>query len=369
MEAFDFEVLDPALRPPLAKDTPKTEEFGSPWQRRSKLSRSPSIVVKRGASVHSTTPHSLSSVGPRSNSAPQEVDFKAESSSFSIREVSRRTHEPVDINEEDHKVATEGNKTASGIESRQVILSTDAEIVAKGAHMSPGGQTLQQIRRKSFDAFYDFSDEEDEIESVQHRRPVRFQAPDAVTNRRLVKTQIIDLSIEDSVPDDYTTTGRQALKSSPRKGNQYPISISSSSPGSDLSEFEEMKFFLEPSTPTPPVSDSPMTLSGILGPDDFEELRKSSPVPLKQPTQEKMKVPASEEYRKAPLDSVKSSPARHPTPKRRTPISTTRASMLRRSMEASPSDSMVETPGGSMQRCGENGFRCGKGFCFKCLEE
>jgi hypothetical protein len=28
---------------------------------------------------------------------------------------------------------------------------------------------------------------------------------------------------------------------------------------------------------------------------------------------------------------------------------------------------MVETPGGTMRRCGEDGFRCGRDFCFSCL--
>jgi hypothetical protein len=30
-------------------------------------------------------------------------------------------------------------------------------------------------------------------------------------------------------------------------------------------------------------------------------------------------------------------------------------------------DLVVETPGGTMRRCGENGFRCDRDFCFGCL--
>ncbi|KXH45574.1 hypothetical protein CNYM01_07748 [Colletotrichum nymphaeae SA-01] len=33
----------------------------------------------------------------------------------------------------------------------------------------------------------------------------------------------------------------------------------------------------------------------------------------------------------------------------------------------SPSGSLVQTPGGNMRRCGEDGFRCGRDFCFTCL--
>ncbi|KAK1636147.1 hypothetical protein BDP81DRAFT_450083 [Colletotrichum phormii] len=33
----------------------------------------------------------------------------------------------------------------------------------------------------------------------------------------------------------------------------------------------------------------------------------------------------------------------------------------------SPSGSLVRTPGGNMRRCGENGFRCDRDFCFTCL--
>ncbi|KAK1690128.1 hypothetical protein BDP55DRAFT_649752 [Colletotrichum godetiae] len=33
----------------------------------------------------------------------------------------------------------------------------------------------------------------------------------------------------------------------------------------------------------------------------------------------------------------------------------------------SPSGSLVQTPGGNMRRCGENGFRCNRDFCFTCL--
>lgn len=33
----------------------------------------------------------------------------------------------------------------------------------------------------------------------------------------------------------------------------------------------------------------------------------------------------------------------------------------------SPSGSLVQTPGGNMRRCGENGFRCDRDFCFTCL--
>jgi hypothetical protein len=366
LEDIDFEVLDPTLRPLLVKDGTETEELGSLWQQRSKLSQSPAVDFKREASVPHTRSDGISAVeGPQFSSVPQKVAFKAESQSFPSREVDRRTHGAVDINEDDHKVASEGNQTPSGIESRQIILSADAEMATKGANMSQGGQTVQQISHKTFDASYDFSDEEDEIESVQRRRPFCLPAPATVTNRHSVKTRIIDLTIEDSAPAENITLHRQALESPPRKGNRSPISISSLSSASDLSESEEVKFFLEP---TPPVADSNVTLSGILGPDDFEELRKSSPIPLKQSPQEKAKFPGSGESSQASLDGVRLSPGRNPTPKRRKTISTTRASILRGSLEASPSGSMIETPGGSKRRCGENGFRCGKGFCFKCLE-
>ncbi|KAK0380385.1 hypothetical protein CLIM01_02214 [Colletotrichum limetticola] len=33
----------------------------------------------------------------------------------------------------------------------------------------------------------------------------------------------------------------------------------------------------------------------------------------------------------------------------------------------SPSGSLVQTPGGNMRRCGEDGFRCDRDFCFTCL--
>ncbi|GJC88373.1 hypothetical protein ColLi_11211 [Colletotrichum liriopes] len=33
----------------------------------------------------------------------------------------------------------------------------------------------------------------------------------------------------------------------------------------------------------------------------------------------------------------------------------------------SPSGSLVRTPGGNMRRCGEDGFRCDRDFCFTCL--
>lgn len=369
MEAMDFEVLDPALRPSLVIDGTKIEAPGKLWQQRSKLSQSPTIDFKREVSVPCTTSNGMSTVeGPRSRSVPPKVGPKAEIQSFSSRGVDRPTHRAVDINEDNHMVATEGNQTACGTESRQIILSTDAEMVTKGANMSQGGQTVQQIPHKAFDASYGFSDEEDEIEPVQPRRSFRFQAPVTVTNRHPGKTQLIDLTVEDSAPAHNITMDRQASKISPRRGNQSPISISSSLSASNLSESEEVKFFLEPSTPIPPIADSHMTLSEILGPDDFEELRKSSPILLRKLPQERTKFLGSGEGSQASLDEVRLSPARNPTPKRRTPISTTRASILRRSLEASPSGSMIETPGGSKKRCGENGFRCGKGFCFKCLE-
>lgn len=369
VEAIDCDVLDPALRPPLVIDSIKTEEPSSLWQQRPRLSQSPAVNFKRGASVPCTTLAGMFAVeGPRSSSVPQKAGFKAENPSFPSREVHWRTHGAVNINENDHKVATRGNNTAPGIESRQIMPSTDVDMVPKGTIMSQGGQTLQQIQHKAFDASYDFSDEEDEIERVQPRRPFRFQAPDAVANRHPIKTQIIDLTIEDSSPTDNITLNREASESSRRKGNQSLISISSSSSTSGLSESEEVKFFLEPATPTPPVADSHMTLSGILGPDNFEELRKNSPIALKQSLQEKTTFQVSEEGGQASLDDVRLSPARNPTPKRRTPVSITRTSILRRSMEASPSGSIIETPRGSKKRCGENGFRCGKGFCFKCLE-
>jgi len=367
-EAIDYDVLDPALRPPLVIDSIKTEATGSPWQQRSKLSQSPTVQFKRGASVPCTTLAGIPAVeGLRSSSVPQKFGFKAESTSCSSREVHSRTYGARDINEDDHKVATEDNNTASRVKTCQKILSTDKGVLTKGANISQGGQTLQQIPHKTFDVSYDFSDEEDEIEAVQPHHPFRSQAPDAVTYRHPGKKQVIDLTIEDFAIAD-NTSDEQASISSPHKGIQSPISISSSSSANNLSESEEIKFFLEPSTTLPSVTDSHMTLSGILGPDDFEELRESSPILSKKSPQEKTKFPGSGEGIQASLDEVRLTPARNPTPKGRTPISTTRASILRRSFEASPSGSMIETPGGSKKRCGENGFRCGKGFCFKCLE-
>jgi hypothetical protein len=371
LETIDLEVLDPALRPYVARVSTAPEEPESLWQQPSKLSEPPTVGFKRGVSVPYKMSDGISAVeGSRSSSLPQMVGFRAEGPSFSSPEGNGRTHAAMDINEDDHKVVIEGSNTASGIEGCQIMKSTDGEMVTKRDNKSQGGQTLQQIPHKAFDASYNFSDEdEDEIEPVQPRRPFHFQASGAVTNRYPVKTQIIDLTMEDSTPIDNITFYRQALKSPHRKGHQSPISISSSSSASDLSESEEVKFFLQPSTPTPPVSESHMTLSGILGPDNFEELRKSSPAVLKQSPQEKTTVALSQETGNVPSIQLKSSPIHNPTPKRRTPISTNRASTLRRSMEASLSSSIIETPGGSKKRCGENGFRCGKGFCFKCLSE
>jgi hypothetical protein len=34
---------------------------------------------------------------------------------------------------------------------------------------------------------------------------------------------------------------------------------------------------------------------------------------------------------------------------------------------SSPAGSLTETPGGTLRRCGEDGFRCGREFCFSCV--
>lgn len=40
---------------------------------------------------------------------------------------------------------------------------------------------------------------------------------------------------------------------------------------------------------------------------------------------------------------------------------------LRGSRVSSPSSALVRTPGGTMRRCGEDGFRCDRDFCFTCM--
>lgn len=361
VDAIDLEVLDPALRPTLEKDCTKREAPDSLWQQELKLSQSPVFDFKRGASVPCIASDYMSAVGVhRSSSVPQKLDFKAQSVSLSSQEVQWRNHKATDIDTDVQKAPTEDNKNIPSVKSRQVMLSAEAGMVTKGA------KTQQQIPPKPFDSSYDFSDDEDGTESGWACRPFRLQVPDEVS-RHSVKKQIIDLTIEDSAPADNTTSDRHAYKSSSHSLPQAPISISSSSSVSDLSDFEEENFFLEPITPKASVPDSNMTLSGILGSDDFEELCKSPPVSSKQSPQGKMTVSASQEVRNN-SNGARSSSTRNPTPKRRTPIGTTRASILRRSMEASPTGPMIETPGGSKRRCGENGFRCGRGFCFKCLE-
>jgi hypothetical protein len=362
VDAIDLEVLDPALRPPLEKDCTKREAPGSLWQQGLNLSQSPVLDFKRGASVPCIASDYTSAVGVhRSSSVPQKLDFRAQSVSLSSQEIQWRNHKATDIDTDVQRVPTEDNKTIASVESRQVMLSAEAVMVTKGA------KTQQQIPSKPFDSSYDFSDDEDGTESVQACRPFRLQVPDEVS-RYSVKKQIIDLTIEDSAPADSITSDRHAYKSSSHNRPQSPISISSSSSVSDLSDFEEEKFFLEPTTPKASVPDSNMTLSGILGSDDFEELCESSPVSSKQSLQGKMTISTSQEVRNNSFNGARSSSTCNPTPKRRTPIGTTRASILRRSMEASPTGPMIETPGGSKRRCGENGFRCGRGFCFKCLE-
>jgi hypothetical protein len=362
VDAIDLEVLDPALRPPLEKDCTKREAPDSLWQQGLKLSQSPVLDFKRGASVPCIASDYMSAVGVhRSSSVPQKLDFRAQSVSFSSQEVQWRNHKATDIDIDVQKVPTEDNKTIPSVESRQVMLSAEAGMLTKGAN------TQQQIPPKPFDSSYDFSDDEDGTESVQACRPFRLQVPDEVS-RHSVKKQIIDLTIEDSAPADNITSDWHAYKSSSHNRPQAPVSISSSSSVSDLSDFEEEKFFLEPTTPKASVPDSNMTLSGILESDDFEELCKSSPVSSKQSPQAKMTVSASQEVRNNSFNGARPRSTRNPTPKRRTPIGTTRASILRRSMEASPTGPMIETPGGSKRRCGENGFTCGRGFCFKCLE-
>ncbi len=360
-EAIDLEVLDPALRPPVEKDCTKREESDNLWQQRSKLSQSPAVIFQRGASVPCITPNGMFAFeGLRSSSVPQEPAFKAQTPSIPSHGVEWRTNSIEDADVDDHKVAIEGETPVSALQNSQIMLSTHVGNITKGAKMSKGGQTLHQITQKTFDSSYDFSDEEDEIKLVEPRRPFRLQVPEAAASRRHVKKQIIDLTIEDSVPANDIALDRRALKSPTRNCHQESVSIS---PVSDLIEFEEEKFFLEPTTPKPSVSDSNTTLSGILGPDDFAGLRESSPVSRQFP-EEKTTNPASKEIRVG----VRSSPSCNPTPKRRTPVNTTRANTLRRSTEASPSCPMMQTPGGSRRRCGENGFRCGRGFCFKCLE-
>lgn len=40
---------------------------------------------------------------------------------------------------------------------------------------------------------------------------------------------------------------------------------------------------------------------------------------------------------------------------------------VRGNRSASPAESLVRTPGGTMRRCGEDGFRCDRDFCFVCI--
>jgi hypothetical protein len=253
--------------------------------------------------------------------------------------------------------------------SADSLLDFDVESPKHQLAKNAGVQVVRNLSHSAVNAAYSFSDDEDVVD-VQPMKPrgfFRFQTQKGRSYQTSDKSQKIESTVKDSAIIQQNTANRQISSKSFPKCNQSPISISSSSSVSDLSESGEEDFYLQPSTPAHLVSDSNMKLSGILGADDFEELCTTPQAPLSQTIQEKTKALRPEEGRKERLDEVQPSPARNSTPKRRTPLSMTRASVLRRSMEASPRGPLIETPEGSLKTCGEKGFRCGKDFCFKCM--
>jgi hypothetical protein len=370
VDFIDIEALDPALRPPMVEDVTKEEKPNSLWQQRSSLSQLDAVDFKRGASLPCVATKSMTSAErPRSNSVPQTVCFKVENPALPIPEIEVRTHRAMNIGTDGQKVVIECDKTTSGDRSHLNPFLSDAGMKMKGAKISQGGPTQQQITQKPFGSSYDFSDEEEDAESVPPSRPFRLQVPDAITSRHPVEKHIIDLTADDSDHTTSETYERRAYKCAAFNQYQTPIHISSSSSSaSDLSELEEEQFFLEPFTPKVSISDSNARLSSILGSDDFEELRKSSPVSSKQSPQGNITVPDSQGFMNRSSNEAKASWGRNSTPKTRRGMRTAGASVLTRSMEASPSGPLIETPGGSKGKCGENGFRCGRGFCFRCLE-
>lgn len=405
-------VLDPALDPALFELPNKTEGSASPEPQRSKpgqISHPPATIFDSGIVVYSNTSNNIPEVtSPSSSSRLQEVGFKAESPPILGEDGGRISGaDSIDVGADQTEIG--GIKINEGDNTSQKALADDFENVMKEESRSPAAQSLPKVASNdtnerdaqlpssvpnsfadadaqlssairsplhttvknpgvksvkhfplsSFDAAYGFSDDEDAVDivPVKPRASFRLQTSKTSTYRTSVIAQRVDTNVKDSAIHQ-TPTDRGTLRGSPRARNQSPISISSSSPVSAQPELVEDNFFLKPSAPAHPVSDSNMTLSGILGSENLEV-----------PSQEKFKAYQLEEGRKGPPDDVRPSPSRTSSPKRRTPKSITRASILRRNMEGRPSCPMVETPGGSLKRCGEKGFRCGKDFCFKCMAD
>jgi hypothetical protein len=419
----NFETLDPKLDPALFELSKKTEEPANPWPQQSKLNRgshSPAAVLEARSGIQSNKSNNMSKVRSLScSSSPQKAGLKAESPQILDLEASGRISRTSNIDAGADKCANEDIKNHSGDNNPQTVQTCDVEMVVKGVNTSPapsspkinsdtsnqrvtqfpssipnstaetdaqlssalqsprpsvvqnsGVRIAEQFSHNSVDAAYSFSDNEDvvEIKPVKRQASLHFQSPKARTYKASVKSQKLGTPMKDSTIQK-TTAERQPWRRSLPKSNQSPISISSSSSVDDLPELEEENFYLERTTPAPPISESNRKLSGILGRDDFEELRKTPIAPRIQPLQEKTKTLLPEEVGKGPLNDIRQSPARNITPKRRTLTSTTKASILRRSMGSSPSGPLIETPGGSLKKCGEKGFRCGKEFCFKCMAD
>jgi hypothetical protein len=111
------------------------------------------------------------------------------------------------------------------------------------------------------------------------------------------------------------------------------------------------------------------TLSSILEPDDVEVFLESTEALDKPLSQPMIRTPEPEEHVVALLHDSKTTPARRPIQRRSPSGSATSRSNIKRRWNASPSGSVTDTPGGSLRRCGEKGYRCQKDFCFHCLDE